>query len=103
VALMPEDPEVNGSQLTPKFSFTSPSSEPRSVRTAEGRDRTGGARDPERDEVVRQGGDGEARRPDVVVGCCLPPATARRRPCPRRGILVRRRVPQSQQERCLGG
>lgn len=49
----------------------------------------------ERDEVVRESRHGEARDPDVVDGRRLQPAAAgRRRPCPRRVVLVRHRVPQ---------
>jgi hypothetical protein len=69
---------------------------------AERRDRAGHARDPERDEVVRESGHGEARGPDIVGGSGLQPAAARRRPCLGRGVMVRRGVPQIQKERCLG-
>ena len=50
---------------------------------AERSDRAGRQRNRYRNEVVREGGDGEARDPDIVSGGCRRPASAtRRQPCP---------------------
>lgn len=71
--------------------------------TAEGSDRGRCARDPERDEVVRESRDGEAGDPDVVGRRCVEAAAAgRRRARAGRGVLVRRRLPQSPQATHLG-
>ena len=56
-------------------------------------DRDRGPRNPERDEVMRESWHIEARCPDIIVNVGLDPASGRGRPCPRRGILVRRRLP----------
>lgn len=66
-------------------------------------ERTGGSRctrHSERDEVVRESRHGEARDPHIVGARRLRQAAARRRPCPRRVVMVRRRLPQltSQQD-----
>jgi hypothetical protein len=69
-------------------------------------DRAVRPRHAEHDAIVREGRDGAARDPDLVGGRSLhqagPAATARRRACAGRGILVRRRVPQGQQATDLG-
>jgi hypothetical protein len=76
------------------------------VPMAERADRAVRPRHAERDAVVREGRDGAARDPDLVGGRSLhqagPAATARRRARAGRGVLVRRRVPQSQQATNLG-
>jgi hypothetical protein len=56
----------------------------------------------ERDEIVREGRDGEARDPDLVSGLGRQEAAARRGACPGRGVLVRRRVPHRHQVWPLG-
>uniref|UniRef100_A0A0E0DIR4 NAD-dependent epimerase/dehydratase domain-containing protein n=1 Tax=Oryza meridionalis TaxID=40149 RepID=A0A0E0DIR4_9ORYZ len=59
------------------------------VRNPERTGRSRCARNPERDEVVRESRHGEARDPDIVGGGRLPAAAARRRrPCPGPGRVV---------------
>jgi hypothetical protein len=66
-------------------------------------DRACGPGNAERDEVVREDRDGEARGPDLVGGCSLHQAVAAgRRARPGRGVLVRRRVPQGREVADLG-
>lgn len=68
-------------------------------------ERTGGSRctrHSERDEVVRESRHGEARDPHIVGARRLRQAAARRRPCPGRGFLVRRRVPDEREATSLG-
>jgi hypothetical protein len=61
-------------------------------------DRAGRQGNSERDAVVREGAHGEARGPDLVGGRGHhQAAAARRRARAGRGVLVRRRVPQSPQ------
>ncbi|KAL5650464.1 hypothetical protein ACJX0J_041273, partial [Zea mays] len=80
--------------------------EPLGTGSRERADRAVRPRHAERDAVVREGRDGAARDPDLVGGRSLhqagPAATARRRARAGRGVLVRRRVPQSQQATNLG-
>ncbi|PVH35896.1 hypothetical protein PAHAL_7G302000 [Panicum hallii] len=80
------------------------SSEPRVRRGSRERaDRACGPGNAERDEVVREDRDGEARGPDLVGGCSLHQAVAAgRRARPGRGVLVRRRVPQGREVADLG-
>ena len=71
---------------------------------AERADRAGRPRNAERNEVVREGRDGAASDPDLVGGRSHQAGPARRRAwaCAGRGLMVRRRVPQSQQATNLG-
>ncbi|XP_062184270.1 uncharacterized protein LOC133888142 isoform X3 [Phragmites australis] len=93
---------------TKKVALTKPtlarrrSGEPH-VRESRATDRASCPRNPQRDEGVRESEDGEARDPDLVGGLSLQKAAARRRPCTGRGLLVRRRVPHSQQDTDLVG